>query len=82
MGLRNSSRDLALTIQGSVSGEAVVRLINGDPLSSEDLIAFGRLNSLCVLNWFEPLVMLLGPVGPQVAPAHARLIREHTQLFH
>ncbi len=73
--------DLALVIKGSASGEAMVRLINGEPLSAEDLIAFGRLNSLCVLNWFEPLVMLLGPKAPQLAPGHAELVREYTKLF-
>lgn len=76
-----ASGDLALTIMGSASGDAIVRLVNGNPLSSEDLIAFGRLNSLCVLKWFEPLVMLLGPKGPQLAPDHAELIRVHTKLF-
>lgn len=73
--------DLDLTIQGSASGEALTRLIKGEPLSSEDLFAFGRLNSLCVLKWFEPLVMLLGPAGPQIAPEHAELVREKTRLF-
>ena len=34
-------RYLALTIMGSASEEAIVRLIDGDSLSSEDLIAFG-----------------------------------------
>ena len=58
-----------------------MRLINGDRLSSEDLIAFGRLNSLCVLKWFEPLVMLFGPAGPQLDPEHANLVRENTKLF-
>ena len=73
--------DLDLTIQGSASGDALTRLIKGEPLSSEDLFSFGRLNSLCVLKWFEPLVMLLGPAGPQIAPEHAELVREHTKLF-
>ena len=76
-----ASGDLALTIMGSDSGEAIVRLVNGDPLSSDDLIAFGRLNSLCVLKWFEPLVMLLGPKGPQIAPDDVELLRKHTKLF-
>ena len=73
--------DLDLTIQGSASGEALTRLIKGEPLSSEDLFAFGRLNSLCVLKWFEPLVLLVGPAGPQIAPEHAELVREKTRLF-
>lgn len=73
--------DLDLTIQGSASGEALTRLINGESLSPEDLFAFGRLNSLCVLKWFEPLVMLLGPAGPQIAPEHAELVREYAKLF-
>jgi hypothetical protein len=45
------------------------RLLDGDQLSDSDLIAFGELNSYCVLRWYEPLVSLIreARVSPDVA---------------
>lgn len=73
--------DLALTIKGAHAEEPVIRLLEGGEITKDDLIAFGRLNSYCVLNWYEPLVGLIGPRAPEIAPVHADLIRNHTKLF-
>lgn len=50
------------------------RLIDGDQLSDEDVIAFGRLNSWCVLRWYEPLVSLLQ--SPEISDDLVRFLRE------
>lgn len=34
-------------------------MLEGSELNDEDLIAFGRLNSVCVLGWYEPMVSLV-----------------------
>lgn len=73
--------DLALSIKAANAGEPLIRLLNGEELTKDDLIAFGRLNSYCVLKWYEPLVSLIGPRAPEITPLHADLIRRHTKLF-
>lgn len=73
--------DIALVIKATNSADALVRLINEEPLSKDDIIAFGRLNAQCVMKWYEPLVNLLGPRSPQILPDHAELIRKNTKLF-
>ena len=78
---RIAGADLALAIKGARAEGAVVRLINGEDLSQDEIIAFGRLNALCVLRWYEPLVNLLGPRSPELLPQHVDLVRKHTKLF-
>lgn len=71
----------ALSIKAANAGEPLIRLLNGEEISKDDLIAFGRLNSYYVLKWYEPLVSLIGPRTPEITPVHADLIRRHTNLF-
>lgn len=65
--------DAELIIQASKSLASLRRLINGDHLTDEDLIAFGRLNSNCVLRWYEPIVSLVRE--PQIDPEVITLLR-------
>lgn len=72
--------DLEFAIREAEAGESLIRLLNGDEISKDDLIAFGRLNSVCVMRWYEPLVLLHSWKAPAVAPEHAALIR-HTRII-
>ncbi|MCT9871981.1 hypothetical protein [Paenarthrobacter aurescens] len=58
--------DAELIILASKSLSSLRKLIREDQLLDEDLIAFGRLNSNCVLRWYEPIVSLVGE--PQIEP--------------
>lgn len=58
--------DAQLIIAASLALPSLRRLINGDKLEDQDLIAFGRLNSNCVLRWYEPVVSLIN--DPQIPP--------------
>lgn len=51
--------DAELIIAASDALASIRRLINGDELDDQDLITFGRLNSNCVLRWYEPMVSLI-----------------------
>ncbi|MBP3036635.1 hypothetical protein J2M53_10280 [Arthrobacter sp. zg-ZUI100] len=73
--------DLTLAIKTAQAEDAVVRLINGEDLSKDDIISFGRLNAVCVMRWYEPVVNLLGPRSPELHPNHIALIRKHSKLF-
>lgn len=65
--------DAELIILASESLASLRRLIDGDNLSDEDLIAFGRLNSDCVLRWYEPIVSLVRE--PQIDPEVITLLK-------
>jgi len=65
--------DAELIIQASKSLSSLHRLIYGDPLTDKDLIAFGRLNSNCVLRWYEPIVSLVGE--PRIDPEVVALLK-------
>lgn len=66
--------DAEFAIAGAEALSPLRRLLDGDQLSDDDLIAFGRLNSYCVLRWYEPLVSLIR--GPEIPPEVARFLRE------
>lgn len=65
--------DAELIIQASESADSLRRLIDGDQLTDADLIAFGRLNSNCVLRWYEPIVSLVRE--PQIDPEVITLLK-------
>ena len=78
---RAVTASLTLTIKEADAGEALIRFLDGETPSKDDLIAFGRLNSACVMSWYLPLILLHGPKAPLMAPEYAELIRNHTKLF-
>src|SRR5699024_3678691 len=62
--------DLRLLLQSTESSNALGRLIDSQPLSSEDIFALAQLNSLSVSQWREPpTAMIKGRVyvDPTVA---------------
>ncbi|MGO3796628.1 MAG: hypothetical protein ACTJGR_05860 [Pauljensenia sp.] len=62
-----------LLIKSADARGAIERLVRSESLSVEDLLTFGRLNSWCVLQWREPMVMLIGE--PQIDPALPAILR-------
>ena len=66
--------DAEFTMLASKSVASLRRLILGDPLTDKDPIAFGRLNSHCVLRWYEPIVSLIRE--PKIAPEVIRFLKE------
>jgi hypothetical protein len=61
-----------LMLQGADADGAVERLIAGEPLSTEDVVAFGRLNFVCYLSGWVPMVALYRE--PLIDPAVAALL--------
>ncbi|GAA4772521.1 hypothetical protein [Microbacterium gilvum] len=61
--------DALATVGISRSRDALGALIAGDPLTLEDQVALGRLNSFAVSRWYEPVVDLRGKpaIDPDVA---------------
>lgn len=66
--------DAELIIQESNSFDSVGRIIRGAKLADSDLIAFGKLNSICVLRWYEPMISLVSELA--IAPDVARFLIE------
>jgi hypothetical protein len=64
--------DAELIIQESNSFESVGRIIRGADLVDSDLISFGKLNSICVLRWYEPMISLVRE--PAIAPDVAEFL--------
>jgi hypothetical protein len=71
--------DINLLVQKAEAGDSLRRLISGSPISKDDLITFGLLNAWCVQDWWEPLVMLIGP--PQISSEDAEFLRQNLQIF-
>jgi hypothetical protein len=61
--------DALAVVSFSGARDALGRLIRDEPLSLEDQVALGRLNSFCFALWYEPAVtMLRDPaIDPEVA---------------
>ena len=68
-----NSIDLELVLKASGARDSVMKLVNEDPLTPQDELAFGRLNSWCVQMWYEPMVMLI--TRPQLDPSAKALLR-------
>jgi hypothetical protein len=60
--------------------DAVRRLIAGDRLEQEDVVAFGRLNFHCFLSGWEPMVALFDDV-PRLDPAVGPMLERHSKRF-
>ncbi len=72
-------RDINLVVQKAEAGDSLWRLMSGSPISNEDLITFGLLNSWCVQDWWEPLVMLISP--PRISSEDAQFLRQNLKIF-
>jgi len=51
--------DAIFIIRMAHAKSALAKLLESQPLSADDLIALGRLNSYCVSRWYEPMVDLM-----------------------
>ncbi|WP_163618465.1 hypothetical protein [Microbacterium sp. B35-30] len=51
--------DALAVVSFSGARDALGRLIANEPLSLEDQLALGRLNSFCFALWYEPVVTML-----------------------
>jgi hypothetical protein len=69
-----------LTLKGSGAIDAVRRLIAGDRLEQDDVVALGRLNFHCFLQGWEPMVALFDDV-PRIDPAIGPLLERHSKHF-
>ena len=69
-----------LTVQSGGAVDALRHLIAGDPLSHDDLLAFGRLNFHAFLKGWEPMVALYDVV-PILDPAVGPLLQRHSKRF-
>jgi len=70
--------DADLLIKKAKARPAIENLINSRPLSSSDLISLGRLNSYCVLEWYEPMVVLIE--DPRISPNLVAILKKYTKL--
>lgn len=68
-----ATMEISLTIQKGNAADPLIRWVNDEELSLEDHLAFGRLNSWCVFDWWEPLVLLLD--HPRIKPRHVEFFR-------
>lgn len=71
--------DVNLVIGKAAAGPALASLLAGQDLSAEETIAVGRLNSYCVLEWWEPLVMLIDK--PTISAETADFLRSHAKAL-
>ncbi|MGO4454578.1 hypothetical protein [Arthrobacter sp. RAF14] len=72
--------DAELALQAADAGWSVEKLLRGEELDDQDLIAFGRLNSYCVLQWYEPIVSLVR--DPVIDPEVATFLTETIPHLH
>jgi hypothetical protein len=69
--------DAEIIIAASQSLASLRRLIHRQTLDDRDLIAFGRLNSNCVLRWYEPIVSLVRE--PQIPPEVLKVLKDYVR---
>lgn len=63
----------------SAARDPLRKLIAGEETTTEDLVAFGRLNSYAVAQWYEPVVELMREpfIEPQVAEFFGPLVTKN-----
>lgn len=70
--------DFDLLVKKAGARDAIAKLAWGKTLSADETISLGRLNSHCVLEWFEPMVILVGT--PTLIPSLVEIARAHTEM--
>lgn len=70
--------DADLLMSKAGARESIRKLVRGETLDVEDIVSFGRLNSFCVLEWYEPMVILVG--DPRLDPNLPEILRDFTKL--
>lgn len=75
---REREHNARAVLSFSEATDAVRKLIAGETLTLEDMVSFGRLNSFCVLQWYEPLVELMREpyIDPDVAELFGPLVKK------
>lgn len=70
--------DARSVLRFSAAEVSLRKLIAGEGLSTEDIVSFGRLNSFCVAQWYEPFVDLVREpfIDPSVAEFLKPLVSE------
>lgn len=70
--------DARAVVVFSGARDPLARIIAGEPLSLEDQVALGRLNSFCVAQWYEPIVTMLREphIDPVIAAFFEPLLAE------
>jgi hypothetical protein len=66
--------DLNLILKHARAREAVERFLRESEVAEGDVVTFGRLNSICVGQWYEPLVDLSRD-EPRISPDVAEFLR-------
>ena len=69
---------LALKASGTI--DTMRRLLAGDGLEQEDVVALGRLNFHCFLQGWEPMVALFDD-RPRLDPAIGSLLQTYAKEF-
>lgn len=69
--------DARAVLRFSAAQDSLRKLIAGEVLTTDDIVSFGRLNSFCVAQWYEPLVELMREpfIEPEVAEYFGTLVR-------
>ena len=65
--------DAGLHLKAAKAGPAVARLLNGEDVSVDDALAFGRLNWINVSFWYEPMIELF--TQPRIPPPLVPFLR-------
>lgn len=70
--------DARSVLRFSAADGSVRKLIEGEALNTDDLLSFGRLNSYCVSQWYEPVVELMNDpfIKPPVADFFRMVVTE------
>jgi len=70
--------DARSVLRFSAAEDSLRKLIASEGLATEDIMSFGRLNSFCFAQWYEPLVELMREpfIDPSVAEFFGPLVKE------
>ena len=73
----SSAAELAIKASGSI--DAIRKLLRKEPVTVDEELSLGRLNSHCFLMGYEPMVLLYD--FPRIDPAIPLLLEQHSKHF-